>query len=109
MKTTHIGKYPPEDGQEWDCQCARCGSSMMWEDCSTCGGEGVSGHECGEDTCCCRYLEDNVPCGICDGDGGWYLCISSVDWCEHHPIPGHEQWKRHEVEWFVVPRITRQV
>jgi hypothetical protein len=40
-------------------------------ECWQCGGEGVSHHECGEDTCCCLNPEDNVICDICDGKGGW--------------------------------------
>lgn len=23
-----IAPYPPNDGREWDCQCARCGSTV---------------------------------------------------------------------------------
>lgn len=54
--------------------CAVCGAEMEWEECETCGGEGVCGHDCGEDVCCCLYPEDNIPCDICDGVGGYYLC-----------------------------------
>jgi hypothetical protein len=39
--------------------------------CWQCGGEGVSGHECGEDTCVCLYPVDNEECDICDGKGYW--------------------------------------
>ena len=42
-----------------------------WHDCWKCGGEGVSHHDCGEDTCCCFMPEDNVRCDICKGKGGW--------------------------------------
>lgn len=44
-----------------------------WRECWKCGGEGMSEHDCGEDTCCCFMPEDNVRCDICNGDGGWYL------------------------------------
>jgi len=40
-------------------------------DCWNCGGEGFSGHDCGEDTCCCLDPEDDVVCDICKGEGGW--------------------------------------
>lgn len=56
--------------------CAKCGSSTAWVGCWQCGGEGVSGHDCGEDTCCCLHPEDNEPCDICDGNGGWRACLS---------------------------------
>lgn len=42
-----------------------------WVVCETCGGEGVNGHDCGEDTCCCLQPEENVSCQTCDGEGGW--------------------------------------
>ena len=54
--------------------CQRCGSSMEWVTCDTCGGEGVDGHDCGDDTCCCLYPEENIVCDICDGEGGWWRC-----------------------------------
>lgn len=42
-----------------------------WTECDVCGGEGVDGHECGEDTCACAWPEDNMPCSNCGGEGGW--------------------------------------
>ena len=74
--------------------CALCGSSVVWEDCQDCGGDGFRGHDCGEDPCCCLDPEENVPCDICDGKGGWWACISSYAWCTAHPLPGHEKAKR---------------
>lgn len=62
--------------------CPECGSSMYWFDCETCGGEGVDGHECGEDTCACLEPGDNVVCDICEGAGGWYRC-NNLD-CKTH-------------------------
>lgn len=44
----------------------------VWVECWQCGGEGSDGHDCGEDTCCCLWPEDNVTCDICLGKGGWY-------------------------------------
>lgn len=98
---TVIADWPPEDGREWDAQCARCGSSAERDECEQCGGEGYDGHECGEDSCCCAFPEENDPCGQCGGVGGWMRCVSSRDWCEANPLPGREQ--AHGVEWFVVP------
>lgn len=43
----------------------------MWVDCDWCGGVGVSGHDCGEDTCCCFMPDDDVVCSQCSGHGGW--------------------------------------
>jgi len=57
------------------CQCCSYG----WVRCDACGGEGVSGHDCGEDTCCCLYPEDNVTCDICDGQGGLNECLGRCD------------------------------
>lgn len=60
--------------------CRRCGCcDEVWEDCQNCGGDGLEGHDCGEDSCCCLSPEDNRQCDICDGDGGWYVCLGGCD------------------------------
>ena len=61
--------------------CGTCGAEMEWDECETCGGDGSGGHDCGEDTCCCLYPVDNVPCSICAGEGGWWSCPDS----KQHP------------------------
>lgn len=42
-----------------------------WRECWQCGGEGLYGHDCGDDCCCCLNPEENMICDICDGEGGW--------------------------------------
>jgi len=100
-----IAELPPSDGKDYDCQCARCGSSVVWQDCTQCGGEGMHGHDCGDDTCCCLYPDENIECGICDGVGGWRLCLSSTDWCKANPLEGREQVPRGKIEWFEVRNV----
>ncbi len=100
--TTIIAERPPSDGREWDCRCARCGSSADYEHCYNCE-DGYSSHDCGEDCCCCLYPENNVRCDVCEGYGGWNQCMSSAEWCEDHPLPGREE-VRGKLEWFVVDR-----
>ena len=39
------------------------------EECEQCGGDGVYGHDCGEDCCACLYPEENRPCDVCNGSG----------------------------------------
>jgi hypothetical protein len=51
----------------------------IWEDCWQCGGEGVSGHDCGEDTCCCLDQSDNIICDICNGEGGYYIPLKEFE------------------------------
>lgn len=55
--------------------CPKCGREMDWEECWNCDEYGFSHHDCGEDSCCCLYPENNVVCDICDGKGGWYRCF----------------------------------
>lgn len=102
---THIGQRPlPEmyrAGVEIECQCARCGSSCDYQRCGDCE-DGLSGHDCGEDCCCCLYPEDNVTCETCDGTGVWHRCLSSPEWCKANPLPGREDVKRGQIEWFTV-------
>ena len=60
--------------------CPRCKCcDTYWQECSSCGGEGVDGHDCGEDTCCCLDPEDNETCDVCEGEGGWNRCLGSCD------------------------------
>lgn len=90
MSDSVIAAHPPNDGREWDCQCARCGSSVIDEWCPDCGGD-------------CEVWEDgeSFSCSTCDGAGCWRVCASEDGWCEAHPIPGREQIRRGAIEWFV--------
>lgn len=80
---THIGPHPPAEmygpGLELDVQCARCGSSMDSErvDCDD------GWHEC-------------------DGSYVVHSCLSSPEFCEMNPLPGRENVRRGEIEWFTV-------
>lgn len=96
-----VGPFPPGDGREWECHCARCGSSADYERCDHCE-DGFDGHDCGEDCCCCLEPEENVVCQICEGHAGWYWCLSSPEFCEANPLPGRERIERGQIEWFVV-------
>lgn len=78
---------------ETERQCARCGSSVAWVECENCD-DGYTGHDCGDDSCCCRYPEDNVVCDRCLGRAGWYVCCSDAAWCEAHPAPGRQNTPR---------------
>jgi len=95
-----LGKRPPQDGKQYDCQCARCGSSMDWHRCDNCE-DGYDGHDCGEDCCCCAFPEENVICQYCEGQEGWYRCLSSSEFCKENPLPGRETIERGNIEWFL--------
>lgn len=102
---THIGPMPTpamyKTGLEIDCQCARCGSSIASEHCVDCE-DGFCDHDCGEDYCCCADPERNVPCDTCRGQGVVHQCLSSHAWCNANPLPGREDIKRGQIEWFTV-------
>jgi hypothetical protein len=74
-----------QSGQE-DCQCARCGSSAEYVECSNCGGEGTVEIDDADD------FERPVmrQCGACRGEGGSWHCLSTPAWCQEHPMPGRE-------------------
>src|SRR5581483_568283 len=60
--------------------CGRClCCELDWRECESCDGEGVDGHDCGEDCCACAYPEDNVRCDSCSGKGGFYYCACNED------------------------------
>lgn len=69
-------------------KCPHCGADVEWVACGNCD-EGFSHHDCGEDTCCCLYPEDNVRCDICFGHGGWALCIER---CQENEKPAAEKF-----------------
>jgi hypothetical protein len=71
-------------GDDEDCQCARCGSSMFFVDCANCGGDG----EIEDDDWQCEG--EFHRCDWCRGKGGWWRCCSSKAWCEANPRPGRE-------------------
>ena len=62
------------------CERCRC-CEMTWEECEACGGEGLDGHDCGEDCCCCADPEPNECCDYCLGAGGWWDCD-----CDEHGV-----------------------
>jgi hypothetical protein len=64
-----------DDEIELSCHaCPKCGATAYRRDCSYCDEDGFSGHDCGEDTCCCFAPEDNVRCDVCRGRGYHEWC-----------------------------------
>lgn len=75
--TPHVIFSKPDAGDhdaEVFALCSHCGSDVESEECERCDAEGVMGHDCGEDTCCCADPEDNVTCDMCDGAGQNWRC-----------------------------------
>ena len=91
--TTVIAPHPPADGRKWGNQCARCGSSMDFQECDQCAGEGYDVFEEDGD-------ERDTDCEACNGRGGWWTCLSSPGWCNEHPNAGRENVQRGEIEWY---------
>ncbi len=52
-------------------QCKRCGSSIEFFDCD-------------------HQLGPKRGCDLCEGLGGWWVCLSGPEWCDAHPLPGRE-------------------
>ena len=94
-----FGWVRPDYDHAYEYRCGRCGSDGSFEDCEDCYGTGVSGHECGEDTCSCTDPEDNIICATCLGTGVFFNCLPTVKWCETHPLPGRENILSGTVEW----------
>lgn len=100
-----VGASHPQDGREWDCQCARCGSSLEWHECSACGGEGITGPgELYEQDPLWYDMDDYETCHQCGGEASFQSCLSSEEWCKTHPLKGRENIESGTPEWFVVNR-----
>lgn len=54
-------------------KCGTCGREKEAVECTNCD-EGYSGHDCGDDSCCCADPEPNVTCDICNGRGMYEAC-----------------------------------
>lgn len=91
-----IKHLPPSDGRDWDCQCARCGSSCEFVDCYECD-DGFIDMDYGDDV-----ISDIVAeiCPTCRGRGGWQHCMSSEQYCQANPIEGREHIERGKIEWY---------
>lgn len=100
-----IQPWPPEDGREWDSQCARCGSSCGRTNCDSCGGQGHFEEDDPESLGC--GLPEVFECDVCEGAGGWMECLSSADWCENHAMDGCHIYERGKIEWFPIPAKAR--
>lgn len=101
--STFIGAQHPHDGRRWECQCARCGSSMESELCGACGGEGFTEPgELYEQDPLWYDQDDTEACHKCNGEGGWMLCLSSEKWCQTHALPGRGKYPRHTPEWYAL-------
>jgi len=60
--------------------CPMCRADLHWEDCESCC-DGYTHHDCGDDTCCCLYPQDNVECDVCSGESGWWRCFEKKCGC----------------------------
>lgn len=99
-----ISLFPPSDGRNWECQCARCGSSADFETCIECDGDGWIDYRDGwyeDDDDADDDREGDSMCPGCSSHGGQYRCLSSAEFCQNNPIPGRETIKRGSIEWFV--------
>ena len=94
-----------------DKNCPNCGSHTCERSCDWCE-DGASGHECGEDVCCCLNPMANVRCDDCLGKG-WHNWCPTCGWDLHfnqflngrderQPIVAQdfvEQDCHHEFQW----------
>lgn len=80
-ESNYTEPFNPQETEGINCpMCERCKCcDTEWDTCDICCGEGTDGHDCGEDTCCCLYPEDNLECDYCGGQGGSYRCIGACD------------------------------
>ena len=77
-----------EEDMRSDDVCERCGCcSQEWVECYNCDDDGMTDHDCGEDSCCCLEPWNNVQCDICNGKTGWYACLGRCVGGKHETVP----------------------
>ena len=81
----------PQYGETALYTCGVCGGEVEAESCDQCE-DGLSYHDCGEDTCCCLDPSPNVICNSCGGTGYWWYCLQ----CKAYIKQGHEVQKPEE-------------
>ena len=67
--------YPLETDEYDEPGCPICGGSMFWEDCWQCGGQGY--RELYDEDPLWYDEDDTEECDICDGKGGYYICLDA--------------------------------
>lgn len=73
-----------------DKRCPNCNQEAYERECGC--DDGVSGHDCGEDSCCCADPEDNVRCDECQGRGYHCWCRRcGWDLLEKRFLNGHDE------------------
>lgn len=93
---TQIGGRQPDHYRDWECQCARCGSTLDFEPCTRCGGQGYLENGQDED----GQWEDDDRCEECLGRATFPVCMSGDEYCQANPIKGRESIQRNTPEWF---------
>lgn len=66
--------------------CARCGSSVYWDDCETCGGDGYVENDDFDDLN--DWDRETYSCDGCNGQGGHWRCLAGWEWCIGNPLEG---------------------
>lgn len=86
MGETIIINDRDDDDSEQVPRCSHCGGDMEWVECEECD-DGETPLGLLHDLDPLWYDEDDTePCETCEGEGGWWRCANSPDWCEAHPI-----------------------
>lgn len=68
-------QFSDEDNEFGSCET--CGSDTHWESCYNCGGEGgVSGEDLMMEDPFFYDKYDFRICHVCEGKGGWYVCLN---------------------------------
>ena len=72
-----------------DEQCPKCGHEAYRRECEC--DDGLSHHDCGEDSCCCVDDSPNVRCDMCLGRGEHVWCRRcGWDLLEKRFLNGHD-------------------
>lgn len=76
--------YVEPDGSMGTMRCPRCGGDIEWVECAELGCDDGMINVYADDPIN-NDRDDEVPCELCAGAGGWWRCCNWREFCQSHP------------------------
>ena len=85
--------------EEYEPPCPRCGGQTDWQECENGCDEGY--FYPGEDDPIQYDPDEELSCDVCQGQGGWWMCVNSFECCT---AEGAKRGTANQARWVVATR-----